>query len=261
MLEDAIARDDISLACFQSRDELYLASFRWQKDELQVYGRRCGKGGVFLMKNSAGKNIGFITFSLDAAQQSLTMNTGGTTGKYRNMGYGIPMLDSFYSLLFVMGITRMTITSGIDNPFVLMLIDTRYGFGPVKHAAENAMVIGGLGSAGDSNRFPVHFLGEAARQRIEHEESESPPDPFGPSYQAVENIEAMPGGSTTVYVGEFYRIEDRLKFYRRILTFLPELYHRPDASAGKRRIIWKSRNLTRAQSYLASTADKQRPTT
>ena len=251
MLEDAIARDDITLDCFRCHDERYLASFLWQREELRVSGRRCGKGGVLLMKNGDGQSIGFITFSFDTTRRSLQMNTGGTTGKYRNMGYGIPLLDSFYSLLFVMGISQISITSGIDNPFVLMLIDRRYGFGPETGAAENAMLIGAA-DGGNANSFPVWFLGEAARRRIRHDENGSPPDPFGPSYREVESIDAMPDDSSTVYVGELYRIEDRLKFYRRVLTFVPELYHRPDDTAAKQRIIWKSRNLTRAQSRLAA---------
>jgi len=249
MTDDVISRADISLDLFRSRKEAYLASFDWCGQEIHTFGRKCGAGAVFLLKNENGKTVGFITFRIDSSQRSIVINTGGTTGKYRNLGYGIPLLDSFNSLILVMGVENIETTIGHNNPFVLMLITQTYGFGPVKKIHDQSMIIGTL-NKDRQDAYPVYFIGEEARRLIEHGETEDPPDPFGPRYQTVEHPGSMPPNSTTVYVGQPYCIMDRAKLYRHIIEFLPKLYHHPDPALPQRRILWKSRGLAHAQSFL-----------
>ncbi|HXK55058.1 MAG TPA: hypothetical protein PLZ16_00295 [Gammaproteobacteria bacterium] len=257
MIDDAISRSDISLDLFRSREEVYLASFRWNGNAIHTFGRKCGSGAVFLLKNNEGTTVGFITFSIDSNNHSLTINTGGTTGKYRNRGYGIPLLDSFNSLMLVMGITNIEITIGHNNPFVLMLITQTYGFGPVEMIHDQAMIIGTPDKA-HPDVYPVYFIGEEARRLIAHGETEEPPDPFGPRYHSIDHAEQMPLNSATVYVNQSYRIMDRIKLYQRIFRFLPKLYHHPDPALPRKRIVWKSSSLSTAQSFLLS--NKKRPT-
>lgn len=257
MIADAISRSDISLEIFRSREEVYLASFRWREEEIHTFGRKCGGGGVFMLKNNEGKTFGFVTFAIDPGNHSLTINTGGTTGKYRNMGYGIPLLDSFYSLILVMGIEHIEITIGHNNPFVLMLITKTYGFGPAQMVHDQSMIIG-TPSKAHPDEYPVYFIGEEARRLIEHSESEDPPDPFGPRYKTIEQADRMPPNSITVYIMQPYRIMDRTKLYQRIFTFLPELYHHPDPALPARRILWKSNALSRAQSLLISSTKPEK---
>jgi len=255
MIDDAISRSDISLDLFRSREEIYLASFRWDGREIHTFGRKCGGGAVFLLKNDEGKTVGFVTFTLDSGKHSLTINTGGTTGKYRNMGYGIPLLDSFNSLALIMGIENIEINIGQSNPFVLMLITQTYGFGPAHKIHDQSMIIG-TSSKERPDVYPVYFIGEEARRLIEHGETEDPPDPFGPRYQTIEQADQMPVKSTTVYVRQPYQIMDRTKLYRRIFAFLPKLYHHPDPTLPRKRIIWKSNSLSQAQLFLISNTRK-----
>ena len=251
MTAEVISRAEISIHLFRSREEVYLASFDWCGQEIHTYGRKCGSGGVFLMKNDVGKTFGFITFTIDPDKRSLTISTGGTTGKYRNMGYGIPLLDSFNSLVLVMGIENIEITLGHNNPFVLMLITQTFGFGPAERVHEQSMIIG-TPSIERPDVYPVYFIGEEARRLIEHDETEDPPDPFGPRYQTIEHADRMPLNSATVYVRQPYQIMDRIKLYRRIFAFLPILYHHPDPALPKKRIAWKSNGIAKAQSLLDS---------
>lgn len=250
-MDDAISRADISLELFRSRQQAYLASFSWKNREVHTFGRKCGSGGVFQLKSEDGDTIGFITFSLDPGGHALTISTGGTTRQYRNTGFGIPLLDSFSSLVLLMGIEEVNIMLGQNNPFVLMMISQLYGFGPQQKRPEQAMLIG-TPSRQQPELYPVHFLGEEARQLIEYAEGEDPPDPFGPGYRSVAHADQMPPDSITVYVGQPYRIVDRIKLYRRIFAFLPGLYHHPDPALPQQRIIWKSHGLAQAQLFLMS---------
>lgn len=256
MTADTISRDDISIDLFRSREEVYLASFKWSGQEIHAFGRKCGSGGVFLLKNDAEKTFGFITFKMDSGKRALTISTGGTTGKYRNMGYGIPLLDSFNSLVLVMGIENIEITLGQNNPFVLMLITQTFGFGPARIIDDQSMIIG-MPSKERPDVYPVYFIGEEARRLIEHNETEDPPDPFGPRYQTIERADLMPLNSATVYVRQPYRIMDRTKLYRRIFAFLPKLYHHPDPALPKKRIVWKSSGIAQAQLYLNANTRKK----
>lgn len=252
-MDDAISRADISLELFQSRQQAYLASFSWNNREVHTFGRKCGGGSVFQLKGDDGDTIGFITFSIDPGTHALTINTGGTTRQYRNRGFGIPLLDSFSSLVLVMGIEEVYIKLGQNNPFVLMMISQLYGFGPQQQRLEQAMMIGPP-TKQYPELYPVHFLGDEARRLIEYAEGEDLPDPFGPGYRTVEQAEQMPHDSVTVYVGQPYRIVDRSKLYRRIFAFLPGLYHHPDPAQPHQRIIWKSHGLAQAQLFLMSDA-------
>ncbi|MCP5416323.1 MAG: hypothetical protein H6965_04440 [Chromatiaceae bacterium] len=249
MIDEAVSRDDITLESFHSKEETYLVSFGWGDQELHTFGRKCGNGAVFLLKRQNGKSIGFITFSIAPGGKMLTITTGGTTGKYRNKGFGLPLLDSFCSLALVLGIEQIEFTMGHNNPFVLMLITQTYGFGPVEQHTDQALIIG-TPSKQHPDRYPVFFIGEEARRLIQHSETEEPPDPFGPRYQTIDRADLMPANATTVYIRQPYQIMDRSKLYRRIFTFLPQIRHHPDPDQPAQRVVWKSHALSKAQSFL-----------
>jgi len=239
-----ILRGDISIDSFQGREDHYLVSFEWEGKELHTFGRAIGdQSALFSMRNNQGKTIGFLTFTFEK-KNTITIKNGGTAGKYRNLGYGLPLLDSFASIAIAIGMTNIETTIGRDNPFVLMLIANIYGFGPINKDPENAMMI--APSQVKQHVFPVHYIGEKARKRIEHSPGQEP-DPFGPSYKEFPRFHKMLKNSTTVYVGETtYHIIDRSKFVQRIIRFVPKLKHHPNPLPPPRQIIWNSPNLSAA---------------